>query len=269
MLVGTIRTSETGWVQCTNCSASGCGSTWANPSMLEKPRYGTETGSHLLCVQCCNGSQPAVCLMLSSGAEIILWPPHKQGSKMLGIPFGHLECVVAELAVTKLAKCGSHEILVETDFGQSDFGHPHWPTTCPEGQGPEAAGVSHDNPREPKHAHLRVPVFKNTTKIQREDTQRGKKKKRILRLEKGQKERQGGPGEVGPGKGGPGKGCPGKRGPEKDGEEHDQTKTLKPHTETVKHSQTHTNTHKHEVGSAKVGFGRSRFWPKSAIPQKH
>ena len=30
--------------------------------------------------------------------------------------------------------------------------------------------------REPKRAHLRVPVFKNTTKIQREDTQRGKKR---------------------------------------------------------------------------------------------
>ena len=34
----------------------------------------------------------------------------------------------------------------------------------------------HTTAREPKRAHLRVPVFKNTTKIQRENTQRGKKR---------------------------------------------------------------------------------------------
>ena len=33
----------------------------------------------------------------------------------------------------------------------------------------------HTTAREPKRAHLRVPAFKNTTKIQRENPQRGKK----------------------------------------------------------------------------------------------
>ena len=40
---------------------------------------------------------------------------------------------------------------------------------------PKAAGVSHDSPREPKRAHLRVPVFNHTTKIQRNDPKRGRK----------------------------------------------------------------------------------------------
>ena len=44
--------------------------------MLERPRCGTEAESHLLGVQCCSALQPAVCLMLSSGAEISL-PPHE------------------------------------------------------------------------------------------------------------------------------------------------------------------------------------------------
>ena len=34
----------------------------------------------------------------------------------------------------------------------------------------------HTTAREPKRAHFGVPAFKNTTKIQREDTQRGKKR---------------------------------------------------------------------------------------------
>ena len=111
--------------------------------------------------------------------------------------------------------------------------------------------------REPKRAHLSAPVFKNTTKIQREDTQRGKKRTNFAAGQgKKKSEILGGPGEGCPGKGGPGKGGPGK------GTEHD--------TNTQTHTQTHTNTHKHtkkqvEVGLAKVGFGQSRFWPKSAI----
>ena len=143
----------------------------------------------------------------------------------------------------------------------------------------------HTTVREPKRAHLRVPVFKkhhqNSTRRhpEREEKNefcggRGKKKSEIL----------GGPGEGGPGKGGPGKGGPGKGGPGKGGPgkagpggtEHDQTKTLKPphgnrETNTHKHTHTHTNTHtthtnttnthKHtkkqvEVGLAKVGLAK-------------
>ena len=140
----------------------------------------------------------------------------------------------------------------------------------------------HTTAREPKCAHLRVPVFKNTTKIQRKGhPKRGKKKERNF------------------GRSGEGRSR---------GTEHDQTKTLKPphgnretnthkhththtaHTHTHKHTQTHTNTqhkhtqththkhttqtHKHtqtqvEVGLAKVfgqsRFGQSRFGPKSVL----
>ena len=45
----TICTSSAdlkGWVQCMNCSANGCGSNQAYPSMLERPRCGTEAASH-------------------------------------------------------------------------------------------------------------------------------------------------------------------------------------------------------------------------------
>ena len=41
---------------------------------------------------------------------------------------------------------------------------------------PEAARVSHDSPG--AQAHLRVPEFENTTKTQRENTQREREKKR-------------------------------------------------------------------------------------------
>ena len=46
----------------------------------------------------------------------------------------------------------------------------------------------HTTAREPKRVHLRVPAFKNTTKIQREDTQRGKKRTNFAAGE-GKKER--------------------------------------------------------------------------------
>ena len=74
----------------------------------------------------------------------------------------------------------------------------------------------HTTVREPKRAHLRVPVFKNTTKIQREDTQRGKKRTNFAAGEGKKKERNfgrsrgRGPREGGPGKGGPGKAVPGR-----------------------------------------------------------
>ena len=48
----------------------------------------------------------------------------------------------------------------------------------------------HTTTREPKRAHLRVPAFKNTTKIQREDTQRGKKRVNFWAVQE-----KGGPGE--------------------------------------------------------------------------
>ena len=123
---------------------------------------------------------------------------------------------------------------------------------------------SHTTAREPRRAHLRVPVFKNTTKIQREDIQRGKKRTNFAAGEE-KKERNFGRSRGGPGKGGPGKGGPGKGGP--GGTEHDQTKTMKPphgnrETKTHKqqHTQTHTNTHKHTKTHKKhKKTSRSRF----------
>ena len=41
----------------------------------------------------------------------------------------------------------------------------------------------------PTRAHLRVPVIKNTIKIQREDPQRGKKRTKVVAGEGGKKER--------------------------------------------------------------------------------
>ena len=46
----------------------------------------------------------------------------------------------------------------------------------------------HTTVREPKRAHLRVPVFKNTTKVQREEPQR-EKKERNFRWEREKKDR--------------------------------------------------------------------------------
>ena len=50
----------------------------------------------------------------------------------------------------------------------------------------------HTTAREPKHAHLRVPVFTNTTKILREDTQRDTKRAKLWR-ERTKKARNFGP----------------------------------------------------------------------------
>ena len=56
-------------------------------------------------------------------------------------------------------------------WGPAFFSHEGW--------GPEGGGhkISHTTAREPKRADLRVPASKNTTKIQREDSQREKKSK--------------------------------------------------------------------------------------------
>ena len=54
----------------------------------------------------------------------------------------------------------------------------------------------HTTTREPKRAHLSTPVFKNTTKFQREDTQRGKKRTNFCGGRgKKKSETLGGPGE--------------------------------------------------------------------------
>ena len=53
----------------------------------------------------------------------------------------------------------------------------------------------HTTTREPKRGHLRVPDFKNTTKIQREYTQRGKKRTNFALGEGKKSEFLGGPGE--------------------------------------------------------------------------
>ena len=73
----------------------------------------------------------------------------------------------------------------------------------------------HTTVREAKRAHLRVPVFKNTTKIQREDTHRVKKRTNFAAGE-GKKERNFGrsrgravPGRAVPGRAVPGSAVPG------------------------------------------------------------
>ena len=50
----------------------------------------------------------------------------------------------------------------------------------------------HTTPREPRRAHFRVPAFKNTAKIQREDTQRDTERAKRWR-EREEKERNFGP----------------------------------------------------------------------------
>ena len=98
-----------------------------------------------------------------------------------------------------------------TDFGRSDFGQTVWPKKidrlwpnrlwpklvsqslwpnhkqdlfqknkknkhgAPKGGAPKPPGL-HTTAREPKRAHFRIPAFENTTKIQREDTQRDTKR---------------------------------------------------------------------------------------------
>ena len=66
---------------------------------------------------------------------------------------------------------------------------------CEAPAAPKPHGL-HTTTREPKRAHFRVPAFKNTTKIQREDTQRGKKRTNFAAGEEKKKsEILGGPGE--------------------------------------------------------------------------
>ena len=77
-----------------------------------------------------------------------------------------------------------------------------------------AAGVSHDSPRA-QTCTFEDPVFKNTTKIQREDTQSGKKRTNFAAGERKKRakfwavQEKGVQGKGVQGKGGPGKGGPG------------------------------------------------------------
>ena len=103
------------------------------------------------------------------------------------------------------------------------------------------------------------PGLQNTTKIQREDTQRGKKRTNFAAGE-GKKERHFGRSR--------GRAVPG--APNMTHATHKHTNP--PHTA---HTQTYTNTHKHtqpqvELGLAKVGLakvGRQKGWPKSVWPK--
>ena len=71
----------------------------------------------------------------------------------------------------------------------------------------------HTTAREPKRAHLRVPAFKNTTKIQRErPKEREKRMKTVTGEGKKKSEILGGPAEGGPAEGGPAEGGSGGRG---------------------------------------------------------
>ena len=76
----------------------------------------------------------------------------------------------------------------------------------------------HTTAREPKRAHLRVPVFKNTTKIQRKGpTREGEKNKNCGGRGKKKSEILGGPAEGGPAEGGPAEGGPAEGGPAEGG----------------------------------------------------
>ena len=137
----------------------------------------------------------------------------------------------------------------------------------------------------PKRVHFRVPSFKNTTKIPREDPQRGKKRTNFAAGEGKKKERNfGGPGEGRSWEGRSregrsregrswegwfsrrtvlGRAVPG-GGP--GGTEHDQTKTLKP-TPTPHSTHTHTNTHTHKHTTHTQHHKSKSVWPKSVWPK--
>ena len=66
--------------------------------------------------------------------------------------------------------------------------------SCEAPAAPKPPGF-HTTTREPKRAHLRVLVFNNTTKIKREDTQRGKNRTNFAAREGKKSEILGGPGE--------------------------------------------------------------------------
>ena len=157
--------------------------------------------------------------------------------------------------------------------------------------------------REPKRAHLRVPAFKNTTKIQREDTQRGKKRTNFAAGDGNKRAKfwavqgKGGPGEgrsrgrAVQGKGGPNQTL--KPTPTHETPLYRETVPTPLRQHTTQHNTTHHTTNQTRFGQsrfgqsrfwpksvwpksvlAKVGFGQSRFgqsrfWPKSAIPLKH
>ena len=121
---------------------------------------------------------------------------------------------------------------------------------------PHGVGVGVGVPEKSKRAHLRVPVFKNTTKIQREDTQRGKKGTNFAAGE-GKKRAKF---WAVPGRAVPGRAVPG-------------APNMKP---TLKHTHKHTQTHTHkhtknqvEVSLAKVGLAEVGLakvgWPKLVL----
>ena len=102
------------------------------------------------------------------------------------------------------------------DFGQTDFGQTEFDlclcvfvcvcvclcVLCGVGVGTVsvASGLLglHTTTREPKRAHLRVPAFKNTTKIPREESQRGKKRTNFVAGEEKKKREILGPPPFGP-----------------------------------------------------------------------
>ena len=117
----------------------------------------------------------------------------------------------------------------------------------------------HTTAREPKRAHLSVPVFKNTTKIQRENPQRGKKRTNFL-AGREKKERNFGRsrGRAVQGKGGPGegrsrgravqgKGGPG-RGPKILNTKHHQQHHQQAPTSTNRHQQANNNNNNRKFG---------------------
>ena len=89
-----------GWVQCTNYSATGCGSTRAYPSMLERPRCGTEAASP---------PPPGWALLQRIAASSLLDAVVWQGFKVLGVPFGHPEFVKKFLQ----NKNSEHKVLLD------------------------------------------------------------------------------------------------------------------------------------------------------------
>ena len=93
--------------------------------------------------------------------------------------------------------------------------------SCEASAAPKPLGF-HTTTREPKRADLRVPSFKNTTKIPREDPQRVKKRTNFA-VGEGKKERNFGRSR---GSAVLGRAVGGER--RSRGTEHDQTKTLKP-----------------------------------------
>ena len=97
----------------------------------------------------------------------------------------------------------------------------------------------HTTTREPKRAHLSVPVFKNTTKIQREDPQKEKKERNFRREREKKSEILGGPG-----KGGPAEGGPGER--PKNLEHTHHTHQQQPTTTTNNHQQAPTGNNRHQ-----------------------